>query len=451
MIAQTWISIGVCLVALALTLQIVRNSDATLGLPLAYMLNLLLIHIPGAYAFVISGGLYAGIQRNGEAIALGISLTATGSVAFLLGAAIAMSRADGGVRAGFVPSRVLNTQFAFFCLVMGGLLTFGVAPLRRVPTLGAALYFGSSVWMLVALVGLSTAVERRKVSSFLAWLALVLTYPMVILVLTGFLSYGAAAVIIVGSLAVARLRSSITGLLMIFALGYLGISVFVNYFGSRTDLRSTLWSGDGFEQRIDAVASAFSDFTLFTPDNPDHLVALDARLNQNEFAGITAQRLQLGQVQYLNGQSFWEAAISPIPRAIWTNKPVSGGSGDIVRNMTGIRLSRGTSWGVGNVMELYMNFGLYSLIPGFMLLGFSIGWLDRRAAIGLGFDDPSRSLLYFLPCVALIQPNNSMVEVIGGAFAALLAAVGLRMAWKMFGQGQQSRSPENGNPNRGTM
>ena len=144
-----------------------------------------------------------------------------------------------------------------------------------------------------------------------------------------------------------------------------------------------------------------------------------------------------GQAEYLQGKSFFDALISPIPRAIWRNKPVAGGSGQLVHDMTGIKLGTKTSWGVGNVMELYINFGYWSLIPGFLFLGWLIGWLDRRAAEALSTADPSRALIYFLPAIALIQPNGSLVEVVGGAFAAMLAAVGLRMAWITF----QPRSP----------
>ena len=39
------------------------------------------------------------------------------------------------------------------------------------------------------------------------------------------------------------------------------------------------------------------------------------------------------------------------------------------------------------------------------------------------------SMLYYLPAVAMIQPNGSMVEVIGGAVSALIAAYGWRWAW----------------------
>lgn len=296
--------------------------------------------------------------------------------------------------------------------------------------------------MLAVMTSLAKTVENRNPLKFLIWLTVLFAYPFFVLILSGFISYGATAVIIVGSLAVIQMRSTWRSILMIVAFGYLGISAFVNYFDSRTELRSTLWSGAGFEERVVAVTDVFSRIEPFSPNNPRHLRALTLRLNQNEFVGVAAGRLASGQSEYLHGKSFYEALISPIPRAIWHDKPVEGGSGQLVRDMTGIRLTTKASWGVGNVMEFYINFGIWSLVPCFLLLGWLIGWLDRRAAVALATSDPSRALVYFLPGIALIQPNGSLVEVVGGAFAATLAAVGLRLAWLVF----QPRSPRGYDP-----
>ncbi len=46
-----------------------------------------------------------------------------------------------------------------------------------------------------------------------------------------------------------------------------------------------------------------------------------------------------------------------IPRALWPNKPVVGGSGDLVSTYTGIRFADGTSVGIGQVLESFVNFG----------------------------------------------------------------------------------------------
>lgn len=449
---MTWISIGICMTALVLTLLVSRASSATLGLPLAYLISLLLIHVPGAYAYAISEGAFVGLTNFGTSISRGIMLTSIATLCFVVGTAIAVAKSHISTYDLQRESSRIDSKFVVFCLLSGWFLTFGVGPLRQIPTIGAAIYFGSSIWMLAAIVGLSGSVRSGDPTRFAMWIGVMMVYPLTVLLFSGFLSYGSAAVIVVGSLALIRMKSLIRSFIVVLALGYLGISVFVNYYGERTELRAVLWSSSNIEQRLEVVSDAFSDLDLFNQTDPAHLVALTSRLNQNEFVGLAAERLENNQSEYLKGRSFRDAVLAPIPRAIWKNKPMEGGSGQIVRDMTGIQLGTRTSWGVGNVMELYINFGLWSLVPGFVLLGFTIGWLDLRAAEALQKSDPSRSLLYFLPAVALIQPNGSLVEVIGGAFAAFLAALGLRFIWLISGLGQpadQRRTSKH--PQRGMM
>jgi hypothetical protein len=100
--------------------------------------------------------------------------------------------------------------------------------------------------------------------------------------------------------------------------------------------------------------------------------------------------------------------------------------------MTGLELSPTTSWGVGNVMEFYINFGVGGLIAGFLLMGWAVRTLDRKAAAAEIRGDLGRAILFFLPGAALIQPGTSMVEQAGGAAAALIAAYGWKWAWTQW-------------------
>jgi hypothetical protein len=123
---------------------------------------------------------------------------------------------------------------------------------------------------------------------------------------------------------------------------------------------------------------------------------------------------------------------------LWPEKPVFGGSPKIVAEMTGLRLANNTTFGVGNVMEFQINFGIPGLIIGFFLLGFLIRTLDRNAAAAEGRGDLGKTILCFLPAVALIQPNGSMVELCGGAGAALVAAYAWKWAWGQFNSRQRA-------------
>ena len=366
----------------------------------------------------------------------GIILTALGICAFVAGVGGARKNLDkrsithGAQQAAFFPTSVPQ-RFLIFCLIGGWALTFSVRTVVNIPSINAVIDKGGAVWLLGVMIGLASAVRRRSAIAITLWTGALLVYPAVILVIGGFMSWGSASIVLAASILCVTLKRYwrvVTGV----AIGaVLGTSLFVNYFEIRSELRKAAWGGAPFEERASIASKIFTEFEFLSPDNPEHLDALDQRLNQNYFIGLAAERLERGQVEYLWGRSVWEGGISLIPRIIWPDKPVFGGSGDIVPEMTGLELERtGTAWGVGSVMEFYINFGVAGVIGGFFLLGFLIGRLDWNAARSLGVGQYGQSLIYFLPCVALIQPLGSIVELSGGAAAALLAAFAWRSAWQ---------------------
>ena len=104
--------------------------------------------------------------------------------------------------------------------------------------------------------------------------------------------------------------------------------------------------------------------------------------------------------------------------------------------MTGLLLNPTTAYGVGNVMEFQINFGVPGVIIGFFLLGWLIGTLDLKAALAEGRGDLGRVILFFLPCVALIQPIGSLVELFSGSAAALIGALVWNLVWKQVSKGK---------------
>ena len=126
---------------------------------------------------------------------------------------------------------------------------------------------------------------------------------------------------------------------------------------------------------------------------------------------------------------------------LWPDKPVYGGSGHIVADMTGLQLNENTSWGVGNVMEFQINFGTPGVVIGFLVLGFLLGWLDLKAALADSRGDLGNLIMYFLPGLALIQPNGSLVELSGGAAAAAVAAYLWKWAWNLWLRQTRHRVP----------
>lgn len=418
----------VCLAAFFFLLWILRRGGVSLGIPLAYLFGLLLIHIPGALAHAFGGVGLAG----DDVVTLGIFYASIGAVCFVAGVWLARS----GVRGVPLQAPADRSQFAAFCLVGGWIFVYGLTPIGRlVPSIGAAVDKGGAVWLLGASLGLRGALLARKPLRMATWTAALMVYPVLGLILGGFLSSGSAAVIVAGSSLAVAVRKYAQAVLGIVVVAVIGLNVFVNYFDHRSDIRDQVWGGAPMAQRIDSVESMFTDFHPLSLDRPEDLNALDLRLNQNFFVGVAAQRIHDHVSDYLYGATLWDGVLSLVPRALWADKPVTAGSGYIVAEATGLKLNDTTSWGVGNVMEFYINFGLPGLVIGFVALGWLLGWLDLRAAMAERRGDFSTTIMTFLPAVALIQPNGSMVEMVSGAAAAYVGALGwshVWPAWKRF-------------------
>ena len=424
-----WLWIYICCAALIWLCWILRKDRVSLGLPIAYLISLLLIHVPGAFAHAVSdGNLY---NRGSRVIEIGIYFTAIGSVCFVVGVWVARYF-NRSAHAGPIYHAVPRHEFLWFCVVGGWLFTYGLGFLREAPSIGAVIEKGGAVWMLGVLLGLRSAFERSDIRGVFTWLSVLMVYPSLMLLFGGFLSYGSTAIIIACSVLIVSIRSRWRVLVGASVSLFLGLTIFVNYFAHRDNIRRVVWGGGAFEERLDVVIDAFSNFEWFDPSNREHLIAFDKRLNQNYFVGLAATRIQQGRVDYLYGRSVWEALISLVPRILWPEKPVSAGSPAIVSEMTGLHLSPTTSFGVGNVMELQINFGIPGVVLGFFGLGWLLGMLDSKAAVAESCGDLERLTLFFLVGAALIQPNGSLVEIFSGAAAALVAAYGWSWTWRRW-------------------
>lgn len=417
-------SVVASFVALGSVAAILRRDRLSLGIPVAYLASLLLIHVPGAVAHLLDK---RGVLAYGRPFtAIGIGLAALGSCFFAVGVWLATRRHETPI-AG--PAN--RTLFPRFCFIAGAGAAI-IAVLLSIPSVEAVIERGALIWMLGVILGLRLANVQRNTLQAAKWVAVLMIYPVLMLLLGGFISYGIGAMITVLSVLVVSAKSSIRVVLGCVLASILGMSVFVAYFENREAIRGAVWGGEAVGRRVDVSVTAASDIALFDPSQDRHLQALAARLNQNYFVGLAAARIESGESSYLRGRTIWEGFLSIIPRALWPDKPMAAGSGRIVADMTGLMLSRGTSFGVGNVMEFHINFGITGVVVGFLLLGFCLARLDRLAAVAYVRGDLGMTPVYFLPAVAMIQPNGSMVEMVGGAAAALIAAFGWRWAWERW-------------------
>jgi len=417
-------SIFICLGVFCWLVWMLRRNRISLGVPVAYLFLLLLIQVPGAIAHVVGDD----VLGNSDLTELGMRFAAIGTICFGIGVWLArLSKVEVTEYRS-----VDRNQFWFFCLIAGWIFTYGLSFLRDIPTLGAAVDKGGAVWMLGVMLGLRAAMMRNDRKWVGIWLAALMVYPVLMLLLGGFLSYGTTSIVIVLSVLVISIRSQWRVAAGVIVAAVLGFNLFLSYFQHRDEIRDAVWGGAPMEERIDASMNIFRDLEWFDPSNEMQLIALDLRLNQNYFVGLAATRIRNGEVDYLYGRSLWEGVLSLVPRILWPDKPVFAGSPGIVSEMTGLILSETTSWGVGNVMEFYINFGIPGMVVGFLVLGWLLGTLDQRAALAEADGDFGRLFLFFLPAVALIQPNGSLVELVGGSAAAWVAAHGWKWAWVLW-------------------
>jgi hypothetical protein len=418
--------IFVCLAAFFWLLCLLRQDRVSLGLPIAYLYSLLLIHVPGAFAHIAGRD----FLFHSDLIEIGMRFTAIGAMCFVAGVWWSRFRSSFPI----LPIRREKDRdhFCWFCLLGGWSVIYGLSPLYKIPSISAAVEKGGGIWMLGVMLGLRAACQRRDLRQIAIWIVALMVYPVLMLLLGGFLSYGSAAIIIVCAALTISTRSYWRVVVGITVFVFLGLSIFVNYFQHRNNIRDQVWGGAPLESRIDSVIDTVRDFEWLDPTNRKQLIALDQRLDQNYFVGLAAQRIQQGQVDYLVGDSVWQGLLSLIPRILWPDKPVFAGSPQIVSKMTGLHLSPTTSFGVGNVMEFQINFGIPGVVIGFVALGWLIGTLDLKAAVAEARGDRGGVILFFLPCVALIQPGGSLVELFSGFAAALVGAFAWNLTWKRF-------------------
>ena len=211
------------------------------------------------------------------------------------------------------------------------------------------------------------------------------------------------------------------------AAGYLGFSVYVNWMRDRSEIRDTVWGGESYGSRIDQLKSTFSQAEFFSISDYEHLGRIDDRLNQNWLVGASVHYIESGSQEFARGETLWQAIIALIPRVFWPDKPVGAGSGDLVSTYTGYYFAEGTSVGIGSVMELFINFGQWGVIIGFLSIGVIIALIDKGAGESLANNDWLTFACWYMPGIAFLNVGGSFVETTASAAASL--AMALLVKW----------------------
>jgi hypothetical protein len=130
-------------------------------------------------------------------------------------------------------------------------------------------------------------------------------------------------------------------------------------------------------------------------------------------------------VDFSGGATLVEMAIGLIPRALWPDKPQVGGGGTVVQDFAGVMPAEGTSVGAGQVLEFYINFGTFGVVGGFLIYGALIGWMDIRIVESLRRGDQKGYLLWYMVCLALMQPGGNLLEIVVSAAGSAVTARGI--------------------------
>src|SRR5437667_10968801 len=112
------LSISLCLAAFCWLLYILRRDTVSLGLPIAYLFGLLLIHVPGAFAHLIGGD----ILLDSNFTKIGIRLTAISAICFVAG--VWLARSSALILPPYSASD--RERCWLFCLIAGWFFTFGL-------------------------------------------------------------------------------------------------------------------------------------------------------------------------------------------------------------------------------------------------------------------------------------------------------------------------------------
>ncbi len=415
-----------------------RRSQVTAGLPLCYLLALAMIHVPGAGVFALPWNELTGL----DLVVTGFRECFFALVAFILGL-MTQDLVIRGKRSRALlehsETLVRNPRMyrlpRLYLLLGVVFVGFLIPILHAIPSVSAVANSGACLMVVGVCLGCWRAWRQGQTGSLLVWLALTAGFPLFTMLTMGFIGFGIASTMVVLIFVGAHYQPRWHSILLFFLLFYLGLSVFVTYMRDRVDFRQVVWGGAGYSARVKELWSMAKDFEFLDLHNDQHLEAIDGRLNQNTLVGMAISNLKGGSVSFAQGKTIEDAFLAMIPRIIWPDKPMRAGSGDIVSRYTGLEVAEGTSVGVGQVLEFYINFGRWGVLGGFFCLGWLIRWLDWHAGNCLHSGDWVGFMKWFLPGMSILSPGGSLVEITVTLVSSFVLVLMLNVFLKEFSAG----------------
>lgn len=419
-----------------------RGPHGGAGLSVAYLVQAGVVYWPGALAAALPWSWY----RNLELVGPGFALSALGAAAFSLGAGLAapaIARARAARRPPEPPAEPAGRSLAPAYAALGLLCITVLTPrLLAVPTVGA-LAAAANNFLLVGLM-LGAWGRLRAGRSPLPWLIAAGTLPLLTVALFGFLGLGFVALAAVLTFVLSQTRVRWPAVILL-ALGlYVGLSGFVTYMRDRSAIRQLTAADAALAARAAQVSDTLGGFEWFDPWNQRHLSQLDDRLNQSYLVGAAAALIREGYQGFAGGRTIADAFLSLVPRALWPEKPLVAGGSALVSAFTGLSFAEGTSVGMGQVMEFYVNFGAAGVAAGFFLYGLLLGLADDAAMRRLRRGDERGFALWAMAGLAALSSTNALFEISSSVGAALAAAWAVGAALSVLAPREGAAGPAPG-------
>ncbi len=394
-----------------------NSSTRHVGLQVCYLANFWITHWIAIPVYFLPW--YCG--ENANFSLLGAREGLYGLLGFTVGAAL-VTYLTGSREKTFGPPPEIPRQIRHRFLYLG--LVFYVLSSLAIGVNGVAAILSGGQLFLVAGVVLSvwSAYRRGDRRGALQWVLISFLFPFMTVIRAGFLGFGIVALLPIAIAALIWMPKKNFAKLAVWGLvgGYLGLSVFVTYMRDRSDLRRAVWGKQAYSNRLTQMANTFGNFEWFSPQDPHHMAAIDGRLNQNYLVGAAVVYIE-NTKEWAVGRTLRDAALGLIPRLLWPDKPTAG-SGNLVSQYTGIEFAEGTSVGIGQIMEFYVNFGSPMVFFGLFLFGGVLAWLDRVAARALLSGSVNRFIPAYLVGLSMQQVGGSLVEVVASAAGSLAIA-----------------------------
>jgi hypothetical protein len=398
-----------------------RRNAVGVGLTIAYLLNLSLIHLTGAAIYLLPGFQ----DKDARLTTAGFLQSTYGVIAFAFGSLVIapwiLKRRSPSQLVD--EASIMNPALPRVLMLFGLLLyALSLTSFSTLPSMGAIVSTGQQLILAGLVLSCWSAWRAGRFLTVTGWLVLSLLMPITTVLTSGMLGYGVVAILTLLTFVLGLVKSPVRILVGGCVLTYLGLSFFVSYMRDRAEIRDSVWGNQSYEDRADRASESLSNFEWFDPDNRLQLQRIDDRLNQNSLVGAAVNRLSETN-DYARGDTLWQAVLALIPRAIWADKPIEAGSGDLVTRFTGIQFVEGTSVGIGQVMEFYANFGTLGVFSGFLVLGIIVTLFDTFAAACLNASNYSGFLLWYLPGLSLLQVGGQLVEITASAAGSLIVAL----------------------------